>query len=351
MQRRTLGLALMLAVGFPVAAATPVDLGTLDREMTGPRTQVLVLGSVHLGEVEGGIQPGALEPLLDKLAAYKPDIITVEDISGEQCDLAERHPSVYGPDYCASTEVARVATGLQVPAAIEKVNAALASWPKAPTAAQRRQLAAWMLAANERASAYAQWLQLAPGERRAGDGLDATLVALLNTIATRQNESYQIAAQLAARLDLPRVYAIDDHTGDNIQIQDRKAFGSALEQAWNAGKAELDKNIATEDKMAKDRDLLPLYRFINAPERLNVLTDVNVGATLRATSAEHYPQIWVSGWEIRNLRMVANILETFRERPGVRVLSLVGASHKPYFDQWLGQMQGVDIVDAEQALR
>jgi hypothetical protein len=64
-----------------------------------------------------------------------------------------------------------------------------------------------------------------------------------------------------------------------------------------------------------------------------------------------YPQIWVSGWEIRNLRMVANILETFRERPAVRVLSVVGASHKPYFDQWLGQMQGVQIVDVEQALR
>lgn len=49
--------------------------------------------------------------------------------------------------------------------------------------------------------------------------------------------------------------------------------------------------------------------------------------------------------------MVANIQQTFRERPGVRVLSVVGASHKPWFDQWLGQMQGVDIVDAEQALR
>ncbi|MGN7839109.1 DUF5694 domain-containing protein [Stenotrophomonas sp. 22385] len=350
MQRR-LWIATLLACAFPSLAAVPVDLATLDREMTGPRTQVLVLGSVHLSEVEGGIQPGALDPLLDKLAAYTPDIITVEAISGEQCDLAERHASVYGPDYCASTDVARTATGLQIPAAIEKINAALDTWPKAPTPAQRRQLAAWMLAANERASAYTQWLQLPPAERRAGDGLDATLVALLNTIATRQNENYLIAAQLAARLGLPRVYAIDDHTGDNIQVKDRKAFGTSLEQAWNAGKAELDKNTAIEDTMAKARDLLPLYRFINAPERLNVLTDVNVGATLRATSAEHYPQIWVSGWEIRNLRMVANIQQTFRERPGVRVLSVVGVSHKPWFDQWLGQMQGVDIVDAEQALR
>lgn len=55
------------------------------------------------------------------------------------------------------------------------MNAATDTWPKAP-ACQRRQLAAWMLAANERASAYTQWLQLPPAERRAGDGLDATTV-------------------------------------------------------------------------------------------------------------------------------------------------------------------------------
>ena len=47
--------------------------------------------------------------------------------------------------------------------------------------------------------------------------------------------------------------------------------------------------------------------------------------------------------------MVANI--RVRERPGARVLVVVGASHKPWFDSWLGQLQGVDIVDVRQALR
>lgn len=52
--------------------------------------------------------------------------------------------------------------------------------------------------------------------------------------------------------------------------------------------------------------------------------DGNVRSALRAGSPEGYPQMWVAGWEIRNLRMVANIRETFRERPGARVLSIVG---------------------------
>jgi hypothetical protein len=49
--------------------------------------------------------------------------------------------------------------------------------------------------------------------------------------------------------------------------------------------------------------------------------------------------------------MVANIRETFRERPGARVLSIVGVSHKPWFDAWLGQLQGVDIVDVAGVLK
>lgn len=65
--------------------------------------------------------------------------------------------------------------------------------------------------------------------------------------------------------------------------------------------------------------------------------DGNVRAALRAKSLENYPQMCVAGWEIRNLHMVANIRETFRERPGARVLSIVGVTHKPWFDAWLGQ--------------
>ena len=49
--------------------------------------------------------------------------------------------------------------------------------------------------------------------------------------------------------------------------------------------------------------------------------------------------------------MVANIRETFRERPSARVLSIVGVAHKPWFDGWLGQLKGVDIVDAQQVLK
>ncbi|MDY0746061.1 DUF5694 domain-containing protein [Paucibacter sp. R3-3] len=348
--RRLLPLAALL----PLATHAQVDLGALDREMVGPRAHVLVLGTVHLSELPDDFDPAALDGLLDRLAAFRPEVITIEALPGEECDLAERLPTRYGSDYCASREVAAHATGLDLPAAIAAVDKTLASWPAQPTPAQRRHLAALFLAASDRASAYAQWLQLPAAERHPGDGLEPSLVELIGQIATRRNENYLIASKLAARLGLPRVYACDNHTGDNVDadhVKDEKAFGSAIEAAWKAGRAELDRREQATAAMKRASDLLPLYRTINRSDYLRVTAEVNVSAALRARSAEGYPQMWVAGWEIRNLRMIANLREAFRERPGARVLSIVGASHKPWFDDGLGRMQGVDIVDVADVLK
>lgn len=337
-------------LALPLAAQAQVDLTALDADMAGPRAQVLVLGSVHLSDMPGDFDAGSLDPVLDRLVAFRPDIITVESLSGEECDLAARHPAVYGTDYCASTEVAKTATGLDVPGAIAEVNAMLKGWPAQPAPAQRRKLASRFLAASDSASAYVQWLQLPAAERQAGDGLDDTLVAMLRQIETRNGETYQVAARLAARLGLQRVHAVDNKTGNNIDVADKRALGQAIEEAWKAGGAGLNERIEQERILSQAPDLLPLYRYVNDPEHLRALADANARAALRARSPEGYPQIWLAAWEIRNLRMVANIRETFRERPGARVLSIVGASHKPWFDHWLGQLQGVDIVDVARVL-
>ncbi|WP_374584426.1 DUF5694 domain-containing protein [Pseudoduganella sp.] len=335
----------------PLLAQAQADLTQLDRDMAGPKSKVLVLGTMHLSGMPAGFKPAALDSVIDRLAAYRPDIITIEQEPGEDCDLAARHPAKYGPDWCPSTKAAQEATGLDIPAALAEVDRTLKSWPAQPAPAQRRRLAAAFLAANEPASAQVQWLQLAPAERREGDGLNAKLVERLGKLMQRKNEDNLIAAPLAARLGHQRVYAVDNHTGDRIDVRDIKAFVKSIEAVWASGNAEMKAMQQREGELAQADDLVPLYRYINAPDSMRIYAESNVLPMMRARSAEGYPQIWVGGWEVRNLRMVANIRETFRERPGARVLSIVGASHKPWFDAWLGQLQGVEIVDAAEVLK
>ncbi|NJC47279.1 UNVERIFIED_ORG: hypothetical protein GGR78_000500 [Xanthomonas campestris] len=347
---------LWLALIVPCIAQAQVDLSQLDAEMAAPRTQVLVLGSVHLSQLPKGSDIGAarLQPLMDRLAAYAPTLITTEDLSGETCDLMRRHPAVYLPEdtttYCPDTSEAARATGLDVPTALGQVRAALRSLPSAPTPAQRRHLAALFLASGEPPSALVQWLQLAPAEQRSGDGLDAALVARLRSMEQRPNESYQIAARLAARLGLQRVHPTDDHTGDNVDVADPAAYSKAIQAAWDKAAPRARAMREREDQLASQGKLLELYRAINLPASQQLAIAVDFRAALSEDSPQRYGCRYVSGWEIRNLRMVSNVRASFADQPGARVLAVVGATHKPWFDNWLGQLQGVDIVDAAQVL-
>lgn len=347
---------LWLALIVPCIAQAQVDLSQLDAEMAAPRTKVLVLGSVHLSQLPKGSDIGAarLQPLMDRLAAYAPTIITTEDLSGETCDLMRRHPAVYLPEdtttYCPDTSEAARATGLDVPTALGQVRAALRSLPSAPTPAQRRHLAALFLASGEPPSALVQWLQLAPAEQRSGDGLDAALVARLRSMEQRPNESYQIAARLAARLGLQRVHPADDHTGDNVDLADPAAYGKAIQAAWDKAAPQARAMREREDQLASQGKLLELYRAINLPASQQLAIAVDFRAALSEASPQRYGYRYMSGWEIRNLRMVSNVRASFAEQPGAKVLAVVGAMHKPWFDNWLGQLQGVDIVDAAQVL-
>ena len=267
----------------------------------------------------------------------------------------KRHPTVYLPEdvdqYCPDTVLAKAATGLDVPAAIAEMRQVLDSWPDAPTPAQRRHLAALFLAVGDPASALVQWWQLPEAERRAGDGLDDALVKDLRAREGRDNESYQIAARLAARLGLARVYPADDHTGDNVDLGGSpEAYGKAIMALWDKATPQAKPMRDREGELARGGEMLALYRFINAPGNLQTRIESDFAAALRDTSPQHFGQRYVAGWEGRNLRMVSNIRAAFADRPGARVLSVVGATHKPWFDSLLGQMQGVDIVDVEQVL-
>lgn len=276
------------SAGFAQAglAQERVDLSALDEAMPGPRTQVLVLGSVHLSQ--GGpekFDPAALQPVLQRLAAYKPDIITIEGLPGETCELM-RHRVEYKQaveDYCPDVAPAQAALGIDTWTALDQVDAALKAWPSQPTAAQRRHLAALFLAAGDPSSAMVQWWQLPDAERRAGDGLADTLVQALRKRESSRNENVQVAARLAARLGLQRVFPVDDHTGDSLVIDDEDAFGKAITQAWHGASAEALRSRERVDALHASGDMLATYRAVNSPEalRLAIASDFGQALSLR----------------------------------------------------------------------
>lgn len=343
--------------GLAVAQGHQPDFnpGTLKGPASGTPNEVLVLGSPHLSQLPPSFVAANLQLLNERLAAWKPEAIAIEAMSGPQCEFLRRYPQRYQDTvatYCWDPAPARASTGLDVAAATEQADRLLASWPAAPSASQRRRLAALFLAGGERASALVQWLRLPEAERRAGDGLDAVLVETLHALGRKRNESYLIGAHLAARLGHERVYAMDDHTADSVTADD-KAAGEAMMKAWA--------NPATENRrqidlvlapgLGKPEGVLAAYRAYNAPGAGRLIFDSDFGAAMNEPSPQRFGRRYLGYWETRNLRMASNIRDVMAWRPGIRMLVIVGASHKGYLDAYLHQMHDVRIVDAASVLR
>lgn len=350
-------LALLLAAGAEAPYVPAFDPAALKSQVAGPPNLVVVLGTPHLSGLPADFDPAHLEPLLARLAAWKPDIITIEAVSGPECEMMlrykTRYPGTYG-SYCRDPGPAQKALGLDMAAATAEADRRLAAWPARSQPADRRHLAALFLAGGEPASALVQWLRLPAAERRAGDGLDEALVSELTVLTTRRNEDYLIAAALAARLGLERVHAADDHSADaiNASLDDDPGFEAAMRRAWN--------NPVAERRKARDAALttrldgegvLALYRDYNRPETAQVAFDSDFGAALADPSPEGYGRRYVGWWEARNLRMVANIRAAIAAQPGSRTLSIVGVSHKGYFEAYLHRMHDIRLVDAETVLQ
>lgn len=363
---KLLAIAALVAAALvaPASAQTrPFDPREYQRQVVGEPTQILVLGTMHLSGTPETFDPAVLEPVLQHLAAFHPDAITIEALPGRQIaqmrDYRASYPDVaatYGARATIMAATASAGIDLEMPAAEAEVRRTLRSWPASPTAADRRRLAALFAASGDPSSAIVQWWRLAPDERIADDNVTAQLVDLFATYDTpvRRNENTLIAARLAARLGLERVWPTDDQT-DDIQsptfAADYTAFmtGPWYQQLMDnptfAPMRDAPQHVRTAD------ETLATYRMLNGPRAGRLDADGQWLSQINRESPNGAGRARVAAWETRNLRMVANIREVASNYPGGRVLVIVGSAHKPWFDAYLRMMTDVEVVDAERVLR
>jgi pheromone shutdown protein TraB len=103
---------------------------------------------------------------------------------------------------------------------------------------------------------------------------------------------------------------------------------------------------------AQRRDSLrAAYRFMNADDYPRADVDAQWRFFLRAPFPDSPGQTRLALWEVRNLNMVSNIRRAAAQVPGGRVLVIVGASHRAFFDAYLRAMTNVRVVDSEHAWR
>ena len=356
MQSKCIAAALQLIALTIAAPATAQDYGPFfkpdsmtDRPVGDPN-EVMVLGTPHLSQYRDTLDPAMVDPLVDRLVAWRPTAVATEDSSGLLCYTMRRHSSRHAEAveaYCYDPAAANAATGLDVIAANDAAEAMLADWPESPTPALRRRLAAFYLAAGEPASALVQWLRLPKPERHAEDILTAELAEQLDKRMKRINETDLVAARVAALAGLERVWGVDDQSTDLGPLADPDGYGKALMTAWDnpatAARSRQAEQLA--EGLAQPDGLMAIYRAYNQPKYAKLAYESDWGAALADPSLQGFGRRYVSYWETRNLRMVANIRQVLGRTPGTRMLAIVGASHKGYYEAYLAQMRDVELVD------
>jgi hypothetical protein len=344
-----------------VAQNRAFDPRSYQDQIYGEPTQILVLGTPHLSGAPDTFDPAVLEPLLDRLAAFRPDVITIEGLSGESVHALWEYREIYGEtptDYggriMTLAAAARQNTQLDMPQAEAEARRLLTEWPASPTPAQRRRLAAVFLASGDPHSALVQWWRLDASERRAEDGISPLLVEQLAAYDTRRNENHLIGVRLAVRLGLERIYPVDDHADDDLpadRVADLQAF---WEEPWAAAMMadERARPLREASQMlTTPEQVLDTYRMLNRPATAKFDSDWQWLTMINRPSPNLVGRTRVALWETRNLRQVAHIREVAALHPGQRVLVIVGSGHTAWFNYYLGMMSDVEMVDAGRVLR
>ena len=334
------------------AQAQAIDLRGVDPALNLEPTQVMVLGTAHLAAIDG-LEARHIAPLIDRLMTFNPQVITIEGVPGETCEMMRLYPSEYAAaldNYCFDFAPFRAESMLDMGQAAARIRTLLSDWPEAPSAEQRRDLAAAFLAAGEPYSALVQWWRLDQGERRIGNGLGEVSVAFLDERAASKSESTQIAARLAARLGLERVFTADDHSADLVLAPYGDALWVRMQEIWDSGDPDRADPYARAAADIVGGKVLAAYRFYNDPDTQRAAIGNDFRLAMNDGEGEQYGRVYNSWYQVRNLRMVSNVVAAGATSPGGRVLSVVGSSHKPYFEAYLDQMHDIKLVSTDTVL-
>jgi len=147
------------------------------------------------------------------------------------------------------------------------------------------------------------------------------------------------------------VFYADDHGAILNAEGVGEAYGARISELWpQEGDPCLTHWDATTAKLTGG-DLLGAYRdYNNAAFGIRQM-DCDWKLTMNDDAPEAYGRKYTLGWQARNLRMVSMIVTAAINKPGGKTLSIVGASHKPYFEAYLDQMHDIEVVSTDQILQ
>jgi len=317
------------------------------------KTNIMILGVPPLNVLRKDFSPALLDSLILILKKYNPAIICIDGISPKEIeyfsmmdDYHSRLVNTLAPKEKELAELVRKKNKLTYSKAISFTDSIFNSGRKSFTVSERTELIKNLLASFDIYSAALQWDYFTSEEKRKAE-LDNKIKEELETLSRSNDENSSIGIRLAKEKKIQRLYPVNDYS-DKIyldKISDKLYEEMLISEVYlNSRKDILD--LETDKKLKQSlskKNLLPFFKHINSSEYILMATNKNWGIYYRMFLDSGLDRARASLWEMKCLRIAANIREVSSFYPGKNILVIIDVSAKPFLEQYLKSMGDVKI--------
>lgn len=323
-------------------------------QKTIEKTQVLILGTPHLAQVQG-FKQGMLGEVKTKLDSMNFDAICIEQMPGELLyDIQSRENKAFdgvikqfGGKRLSLADSAQKYMDVSFLEAKERVKELLNQ--KELNEEERQDLIVFLVATTDLASAI---LQLSYLSKQQVSFTDPTKEYIFQTLKKRlksHNEIYSLGIPLAMSRGLSVLYPIDNMQDEAILLAEYPGFIQDYQNNMELFKGIGDKPVfqmiaRLTSEGVKSGNLAKLYGYMNSEEYKNDDYMAQWAIWLQTEFKSGTDRARYSLWEMRNQEIAANITRVAAQYPGKRILVIIGASHKLFIEKYLETMPDVKIL-------
>ncbi len=363
-----LGLYCLLLVFLPVGLSAQAINRTVSPRIELSKhlndtllKKILVLGTPHLRVLKDSLERTALDSLLTTLELYEPQAIAVEAMSSEMISSLESE-SGNGSVIVEAFAAKQIKQGKIMQHLLntsrkqaQVIADSLLRVSGAPDIGTHLKQVAYLLTSYDYYSALLQWSYLPEDLRKHNGVFPDSVSTFLSNDLLNTNEITSLALPLAKRLTHQRIFPIDDHYDDLMLLPVNETLSSEVQDHPLFQEVARSGIYSQSDSLLRQanikRNLLPYYLYLNSSDYMSTDIKTQWGLFLRTGLQSGLDRFRFTLWEIRNLNIASNILKAAPLAHHTRVLVIIGVAHKPFLDEYLGQMPDVQLVQIRDILR
>ncbi len=316
----------------------------------------MVLATPHLSSYSKEFSSRALDPVIQKLKNWGPDLICIESAAPGSMNFMIQNPVLYrsvlnefGKENQSLANYFQEKKNCDWQTAMKRYDSLGRQLQVDPNnSVNKVAFTQYSFASYRFYTALLQYKTL-NAQELVNLGLDEDKKNVLENTLASSNENVQLGFRLAQEMEKNEILQIDDHLDKDLFMRIAPALINELNSNKEYQKIHEDPFYKeTQQKLLtglEEKNLLPYYRMINTSVHQKKDKEVQWELFFRTNLDSRLDRVRVGLWETRNLNICSHIRRASSLYPGRKVLVIIGSSHKIFLDEQLQRLMGVKLVN------